>query len=1070
MEPGSWTALAFCLLCLAGMREPSTELSGAALPAHETWPEPEWPRAEPADLGMDPKLTAEAVEFARSGEGSGMIIRYGRLVASWGDLRRTYDLKSTTKSFGSIALGLAIKDGIVRLQDRAQVHHPRLGVPPESNATTGWLEEITLLQLASQTAGFEKPGGYTPLLFRPGTKWDYSDSGPNWLAECLTLAWERDLNAVMFERVFTPLGIDHSDLVWRTNAYRPPTMKGIPRREFGAGIHANVDAMARIGYLMLRQGRWKDKVIIPAEYVALSTRVPRGHANLEVLHPETYTHASRHYGLLWWNNEDGTLGTVPRDAFWSWGLHDSLIVVIPSHDIVMARAGKSWRRVAGAAHYDVLKGFFVPVASSVRGHSDSQEKPANYAYPPSAVFEGISWAPITEIRRYAHGSDNWPITAADDGWLYAAYGDGRGFEPFVERKLSLGLARFRGAPDELHAENLSAPTLEQIGDGASGKKASGLLMVDKVLYLLARNATNSQLAWSADYGQTWKWAEWKFTNSFGCPTFLNYGPNHRGACDDYVYVYSPDSDSAYRRADRMVMARVPREQILQRVAWQFFRGLDAQDQPRWTPDIRQREAVFVAHGRCYRSGISYHEPSRRYLWVHTGQGEDPRFRGGLSVHDAPEPWGPWTTVFSTDTWDVGPGETASFPASWMDPDGQTLQLVFSGDDAFSIRPATLRLRSKRNDAVLRFEKRVLTDRYSCDGVTTGDINRDRHVDIIAGPHWYEGPEFTLRHEFYPPHEFDTAASPTDSLYSFVHDFNRDGWPDILVLGRVHLHQAFWYENPGNLHTHWQKHFAFHRVNGESPPFADVDGDGHPELVAHWNNCWGLIQYHPGSPTSPWKFRPFTPAGEWHHFYHGEGLGDLNRDGRPDLLLNEGWYEQPPDNGAWVRRDFRFAEKGGAQIFTDDVDGDGDQDVITALDAHGWGLAWFEQVKGSEGMTFQRHDIMASREEEARFGLAFSQLHALVMADLDGDGLKDIVTGKRRWAHGPAGDVEPMAAPVVYAFRLTRERGTPRYEPHCIDDASGVGLQIDAADVNADGRVDVLTASKLGVFLFLNRTP
>src|SRR5688500_18822942 len=96
----------------------------------------------------------------------------------------------------------------------------------------------------------------------------------------------------------------------------------------------------------------------------------------------------------------------------------------------------------------------------------------------------------------------------------------------------------------------------------------------------------------------------------------------------------------------------------------------------------------------------------------------------------------------------------------------------------------------------RFEKKVLTDQYYCDGITAGDINRDGKPDVIAGPFWYEGPDFTAKHEFYPAKVFPKEPSPTDSMFSNVHDFNGDDWPDILVFGRVHLHPAYWYENPG----------------------------------------------------------------------------------------------------------------------------------------------------------------------------------------------------------------------------------------------------------------------------------
>ncbi|HAV64927.1 MAG TPA: cysteine protease [Verrucomicrobiales bacterium] len=374
-------------------------------------------------------------------------------------------------------------------------------------------------------------------------------------------------------------------------------------------------------------------------------------------------------------------------------------------------------------------------------------------------------------------------------------------------------------------------------------------------------------------------------------------------------------------------------------------------------------------------------------------------------------------------------------------------------------------------ADVAWEKRVLSDQYYCDGISTGDFNHDGRPDIVAGPFWYEGPDFKSAHAFQPPQVFPTEPSPTDSMFSYVWDFNGDGWDDILVLGRVHLHQAFWYENPRGEDGLWRKHFAFHRVQGESPPFLDVDGDGRPELVAHWQDRWGLIQPDWQAPTNEWSFKPITPRGSWHHFYHGEGIGDVNGDGRLDLILNEGWWEQPADRSRqeWTAHPFVFSDdKGGAQMFATDVDGDGDNDVITALNAHGWGLAWFEQLRTGGEITFRRHLIMGTRAEESRYGVAFSQPHALAIGDVNDDGLPDIITGKRRWAHGPTGDVEPMAAPVNYWFELRRDDGTATFHPHLIDDNSGLGVQITVADVNADGRLDVLTSSKLGAFAFLNQ--
>jgi FG-GAP-like repeat len=370
---------------------------------------------------------------------------------------------------------------------------------------------------------------------------------------------------------------------------------------------------------------------------------------------------------------------------------------------------------------------------------------------------------------------------------------------------------------------------------------------------------------------------------------------------------------------------------------------------------------------------------------------------------------------------------------------------------------------------VRFEKLILSTEYLCDGINAGDFNRDGKLDIVAGPYWYAGPDFKTRNEFYPAQVFPTEPSPTDSMFSYPHDFNGDGWTDILVLGRVHLHQAFWYENPKGGAGPWKKYFAFHRVQGESPPFLDVDGDGKPELVAHWQDQWGLIRPDPANPTGEWRLDPITPMGKWHHFYHGEGVGDVNGDDRADLILDEGWYEAPAGKGLWTRNEFKFGGKGGAQMFARDLDGDGDADIVTALDAHGWGLAWFEQVKTDGKITFKPHPIMGNRDEESKYGVAFSQPHALAMADIDGDGLDDLIVGKRRWAHGPEGDVEPMAEPVVYWFRLDRGRDGARFVPHLIDRESGVGVQITVTDVTGDGRPDVLTSSKLGAFLFINRS-
>lgn len=631
---------------------------------------------------------AELKQAADYVGGSGCVTRGTKIVFSWGDLNKLYDLKSTTKSIGVTALGLAIKDGRMRLSDQANKHFSNFGIPPEENKKNSWLDKITLLNLATHTAGFDKPGGYVPLLFEPGTMWAYSDGSANWLADCLTVVYGQDLKDLMFERIFTPLGITTSDLTWRDNAYREKTINGIVRREFGSGISANVEAMAKIGMLYLRQGEWEGQKIIPKGFIDLVRFPAAEYSDLPVGNDQKsiFQKAPRHYGLLWWNNADGALRDVPRDAYWSWGLYDSTIVVIPSLDIVIARAGDSWAGDRKPNFYKIMEPFLKPIVASVN---------VGAPYPNSPAISNIIWDDSSNIIRKASGSDNWPLTWGDDDNLYTAYGDGYGFDPKLPDKLSMGFARIGGNFPGFVGTNIRSSG-EQSGDGSSGKKASGMLAVDGVLYMWVRNVDGSgkqsQLAWSDDYGKTWRWSNWKL-EEFGYCTFINFGKNYENARDSYVYMVSHDSPHAYERADRFVLMRVPRDRIKNFNAYEFFKQLDSAGNPVWTPHISERGAVFEDPARCHRSGISYNAGLKRYFWWQAKypKGLDGKKAGMFGIFDAPEPWGPWTTVFYTENWDVGTGETGSFPTKWMSKDGKTIYLVFSGDDSFSVRKATLTL-------------------------------------------------------------------------------------------------------------------------------------------------------------------------------------------------------------------------------------------------------------------------------------------------------------------------------------------------------------------------------------------
>jgi hypothetical protein len=157
------------------------------------------------------------------------------------------------------------------------------------------------------------------------------------------------------------------------------------------------------------------------------------------------------------------------------------------------------------------------------------------------------------------------------------------------------------------------------------------------------------------------------------------------------------------------------------------------------------------------------------------------------------------------------------------------------------------------------------------------------------------------------------------------------------------------------------------------------------------------------------------------------------------------------------------------MFAYDVNGDGLNDVITSLDAHGWGLSWFEQSRTGKKITFQEHIILSKQEKNTDnpYGVQFSQLHAVELADIDGDGLKDIVTGKTYRAHDFA-DPGERQPPVIYYFRLTRQDGQVDFVPYQIDDDSGIGRQLVSGDLNGDGLLDLVIGNKNGTFVFIQK--
>lgn len=402
-------------------------------------------------------------------------------------------------------------------------------------------------------------------------------------------------------------------------------------------------------------------------------------------------------------------------------------------------------------------------------------------------------------------------------------------------------------------------------------------------------------------------------------------------------------------------------------------------------------------------------------------------------------------------------------------------------------------------ADVTFEKKNLTERFVAEGCDIADFDKDGHVDITAGNTIWHGPDFARKTEFTPPADnpsgptktpYDPKQGYSDYFLAYAHDFTGDSWPDILVFG-LPGEAAHVFVNPQGRGGHWEKHVIFAVADGESPDLADINGDGRPELLVHSSDPrkpeeaqgkgggqLGFAEIDWSNPLAMARFRPITPRSpendeRYFRYTHGYGAGDVNGDGRMDILDRTGWFEQPADISTDTIWRFHLgpfgppdALRGGAHMYASDVNGDGRNDVITSYDGHGFGLGWFEQ--NADG-TFTRHTIMGATSEENAQGAAFSQLHALRLIDINGDGLLDIVTGKRRWAHGINGDPQPNAPPVLYWFELVRDgTGGATYVAHQIDDDSGVGTQVTVGDLDQDRRPDIIVANKRGVFAFLQR--
>ena len=372
----------------------------------------------------------------------------------------------------------------------------------------------------------------------------------------------------------------------------------------------------------------------------------------------------------------------------------------------------------------------------------------------------------------------------------------------------------------------------------------------------------------------------------------------------------------------------------------------------------------------------------------------------------------------------------------------------------------------------------LTPFYYSFASAAADFDRDGNMDIVSGPFIFLGPDFTKAREFYMALSTNPSTNFSSNWLEFAGDFTGDGYPDVLLASTSGTRL---YVNPKGEPRRWD---SFPGVIPGAPSVAevsvlrDVDADGKPDLVYMSGGAVRWAKPDPANPNGPWLSTQVGENGTY--VAHGIGAGDINGDGRVDILNAYGWWEQPAkaNTEMWTYHPQAFARQngrgapGGAEMCVYDVNGDGRNDVVTSLQAHVFGLAWFEQKRDAAGaVSFEQHMISDNFASKNAGGVVFSEPHGSACADMNGDGVTDFVIGKRFFSHNESyTDPDPYGAPVLYIYRTVRNKQAPggaEFVPELVHNQSGAGSQVLAVDLNKDGVMDLVTSGELGAFAFIN---
>ena len=356
---------------------------------------------------------------------------------------------------------------------------------------------------------------------------------------------------------------------------------------------------------------------------------------------------------------------------------------------------------------------------------------------------------------------------------------------------------------------------------------------------------------------------------------------------------------------------------------------------------------------------------------------------------------------------------------------------------------------------ISFQKHILLEDFIAEGVAVGDVNQDGKMDVMAGAYWFNAPNWE-KYELAEPQKFEYDKGYSDAFISQGMDVNMDGWVDFVRIG-FPGEEVQWFENPKNQEGHWEVHLIHKTLGNESAGFYDVDEDGKLDLLGGNPSTGEMIWLKAPNSKENLEWQLFTISKKkspgTDRFSHGLGMGDINQDSKMDVIIKEGWWEAPEDprQSDWVFHPANLGEA-SAQMYAHDLDGDGDQDVISSS-AHELGIWWHEQAMEGEKAVWTTHLISDQ----------YTQTHGLAHIDINGDGHLDMVTGKRYFAHmgNDPGEFDP---PVLYWYEF-QPGEKPTWVPHLIDDNSGVGVHVTVEDITNDNLPDIIIANKKGVFVF-----